>query len=149
MKGIADIFVQELNREGIPAFSGTKEGYFATQEIGVLLDYLRVLDNRKQDIPLAAILMSAFCGLNEQEMAVIRSSEAFEIPFYQAVENYLENGEETVICEKLKHCYGKMNDFREIVPYTPIHELLRSILTQTGYVSLFQQCREARSVRQM
>lgn len=26
-----------------------------------------------------------------------------------------------------------MNDFREIVPYTPIHELLRSILTQTGY----------------
>ena len=133
VKGIADIFVQELNREGIPAFSGTKEGYFATQEIGVLLDYLRVLDNRKQDIPLAAVLMSAFCGLNEQEMAVIRSSEAFEIPFYQAVENYLENGENTVICEKLKHCYGKMNDFREIVPYTPIHELLRSILTQTGY----------------
>ena len=38
VKGIADIFVQELNREGIPAFSGTKEGYFATQEIGVLLD---------------------------------------------------------------------------------------------------------------
>ena len=74
VKGIADIFVQELNREGIPAFSGTKEGYFATQEIGVLLDYLRVLDNRKQDIPLAAVLMSAFCGLNEQEMAVIRSS---------------------------------------------------------------------------
>ena len=133
VKGIADIFVQELNREGIPAFSGTKEGYFATQEIGVLLEYLRVLDNRKQDIPLAAVLMSAFCGLNEQEMAVIRSSEAFEIPFYQAVENYLENGENTVICEKLKHCYGKMNDFREIVPYTPIHELLRSILTQTGY----------------
>ena len=31
VKGIADIFVQELNREGIPAFSGTKEGYFATQ----------------------------------------------------------------------------------------------------------------------
>ena len=55
VKGIADIFVQELNREGIPAFSGTKEGYFATHEIGVLLDYLRVLDNRKQDIPLAAV----------------------------------------------------------------------------------------------
>lgn len=60
VKGIADIFVQELNREGIPAFSGTKEGYFATQEIGVLLDYLRVLDNRKQDIPLAAVLCRPF-----------------------------------------------------------------------------------------
>ena len=132
-KGIADIFVQELNREGIPAFSGTKEGYFATQEIGVLLDYLRILDNRKQDIPLAAVLTSAFCGLSEEEMAVIRSDSEAGIPFYQAVENYVENGSNMVISEKLKSCYGKMNDFREIVPYTPIHELLRNILTQTGY----------------
>ena len=133
MKGTADIFVQELNREGIPAFSGTKEGYFATQEIGVLLDYLRILDNRKQDIPLAAVLTSAFCGLSEEELAVIRSSEKPEIPFYQAVEDYLENGDDIAIREKLTSCYGKMDDFREIVPYTPIHELLRNILIQTGY----------------
>ena len=85
VKGIADIFVRGTESGRNSGISGTKEGYFATQEIGVLLDYLRVLDNRKQDIPLAAVLMSAFCGLNEQEMAVIRSSEAFEIPFYQAV----------------------------------------------------------------
>ena len=133
MKGIADTFVQELNREGIPAFSGTKEGYFATQEIGVLLDYLRILDNRKQDIPLAAVLTSAFCGLSEEELAVIRSSEDSKIPFYQAVEKYLDNGENMVIREKLKNCYGKLDDFRKIVPYTPIHELLRDILTKTGY----------------
>lgn len=132
-KGIADVFVRELNQKGIPAFSGTKEGYFATQEIGVLLDYLRILDNRKQDIPLAAVLTSAFCGLKEEELAVIRSFGKPEIPFYQAVEEYLENGNDTVICEKLESCYRKMNDFRKIVPYTPIHELLRNILTQTGY----------------
>ena len=133
MKGIADVFVQELNREGIPAFSGTKEGYFATQEIGVLLDYLRILDNRKQDIPLAAVLTSAFCGLDGEEMAIIRSSEGTGIPFYQAVESYLEKGENEEIRRKLKALFGKMDEFRKIVPYTPIHELLRKILAQTGY----------------
>lgn len=51
VKGFADVFTEVLNREGIPAYAGTREGYFATQEIGVLLDYLQVLDNRQQDIP--------------------------------------------------------------------------------------------------
>ena len=60
IKGFADVFTEVLNREGIPTYAGTSEGYFQTQEIGVLLDYLRVLDNRRQDIPLAAVLSSAF-----------------------------------------------------------------------------------------
>ena len=55
VKGFADVFTEVLNREGIPAYAGTSEGYFQTQEVGVLLDYLRVLDNRRQDIPLAAV----------------------------------------------------------------------------------------------
>ena len=57
IQGYADVLAEELNREGIPAHTGTKEGYFAAREIGVLLDYLRVLDNRQQDIPLAAVLL--------------------------------------------------------------------------------------------
>ena len=63
--GFADVFTEVLNREGIPAYAGTREGYFATQEIGVLLDYLRVLDNRQQDIPLTAVLASCLGGMTD------------------------------------------------------------------------------------
>ena len=42
IKGFADVFTEVLNREGIPTYAGTSEGYFQTQEIGVLMDYLRV-----------------------------------------------------------------------------------------------------------
>ena len=56
LKGWTDVFTEVLNREGIPTFTGSKEGYFETREIRLLLDYLRVLDNPRQDLPLAAVL---------------------------------------------------------------------------------------------
>lgn len=132
VKGFADIFTEVLNREGIPTYAGTREGYFATQEIGVLLDYLRVLDNRQQDIPLAAVLLSQFGALTEQEVAVIRSTYK-DMPFYQAAELYREEGDECKIRNKLDVCLGLMDGFRKIVPYTPMHELLLKILADTGY----------------
>ena len=132
VKGFADVFTEVLNREGIPTYAGTKEGYFATQEIGVLLDYLRVLDNWQQDIPLAAVLASPFCKLTEQELAKVKS-EYSKMPFYLAVFNYREEGKDEAIRVKLDRCLSQMEAFRERVPYTPMHELLRRILADTGY----------------
>ncbi len=132
IQGFADVFTEVLNREGIPACAGTREGYFAAQEIGVLLDYLRILDNQQQDIPLAAVLASAFGGLTEEELAVVRS-EYKEVPFFQAVSCYSIEGNNPSIQRKLKECLGQMAAFRRIVPYTSIHELLWRILEETGY----------------
>lgn len=91
IKGFADVFTEVLNREGIPTYAGTSEGYFQTQEIGVLLDYLRVLDNRRQDIPLAAVLSSAFAEISDEELAVIRCAYP-DKPFFEALQSteYME-----------------------------------------------------------
>ncbi len=132
VKGFADILTEVLNREGIPAYAGTKEGYFQTQEIGVLLDYLRVLDNVYQDIPLAAVLASPFCGLTEQELAEVKSGYS-GLSFYQAVEKYRIEGKEKTVREKIEKCMAQMERLRERVPYTPMQELLRKILKCTGY----------------
>lgn len=132
VKGFADVFTEVLNKEGIPTYAGTREGYFETQEIGVLLDYLRVLDNEKQDIPLAAVLASLFGGLKEEELAVIKS-EYRELPFYLAVSRYRKEGEDEKIQRKLEKCFGQLEVFRARVPYTPMHELIRKILSDTGY----------------
>lgn len=132
VKGFADVFTEVLNREGIPAYAGTREGYFATQEIGVLLDYLQVLDNRQQDIPLAAVLRSSFGMLTEEELAAI-SLEYKETRFCKAAARYRTEGKVREIRDKLERCLGQMDEFRRIVPYTPMHELLWRILKETGY----------------
>ena len=130
VKGFSDVFSEVLNKEGIPTYAGTKEGYFETQEIGVLLDYLRVLNNRKQDIPLAAVLKSPFLGLSDEEMADIKNRAA-DLPFHEAVSAYASR--EDTAGSRLKECLDRMEQFRRKVPYTPIHELLLMVLKETGY----------------
>ena len=62
IQGTAEVFATVLAREGIPAHVGTREGYFSAQEVSLVLDYLQVLLNRQQDIPLTAVLASPHRG---------------------------------------------------------------------------------------
>ena len=139
VKGWADVVSSILAEEGIPAYIGSTEGYFGTYEISVLLDYLQLLDNQRQDLPLAAVLASPFVGLNPQQLAEIRlaAKEGF---FYKAAEGLAQRaGEEEEEQEKdslayrLRAFYLQLTHFREMVPYTAIHELLQKIIEETGF----------------
>ena len=59
--------MEVLKKEGIPVYAGSSEGYFETREIGVLLDYLRILNNKRQDVPLASVLRSIFGHMTDEE----------------------------------------------------------------------------------
>ena len=72
IQGTAEVFATVLAREGIPAHVGTREGYFSAQEVSLVLDYLQVLLNRQQDIPLTAVIASPIGGLDSEELAKIR-----------------------------------------------------------------------------
>lgn len=132
IRGSAEVFAEVLAKEGIPAHVGTREGYFSAQEVGLVLDYLRVLDNRRQDIPLAAVLASPMGELNSEELARIRGAYPEE-PFHQAVERCRREEEMEEISRKLEKCLGTMDRLRSLVPYTPMHELLQKVLKETGY----------------
>ena len=139
VKGWADVVSSILAEEGIPAYIGSTEGYFGTYEISVLLDYLQLLDNQRQDLPLAAVLASPFVGLNPQQLAEIRlaAKEGF---FYKAAEGLAqrageeeEKEEKDSLAYKLHAFYLQLTHFREMVPYTAIHELLQKIIEETGF----------------
>ena len=68
IRGWAEVFSSVLAEEGIPAYSVSREGYFETYEVSVLLDYLKILDNARQDLPLAAVLTSPFCGWIQESL---------------------------------------------------------------------------------
>lgn len=132
LKGYADVFADVLKTAGIPVYAGTKEGYFDTQEIGVLLDYLRILNNRRQDIPLAAVLKSCFCGLTDEELAVVKGTYR-DNRFHDAVWKYCKEGEASSIRGKLERFFGQLEDFREKSKYMALHELIGHIVDETGY----------------
>lgn len=132
LKGFADVFAKELKKAGIPVYAGAKEGYFETREIGVFLEYLRVLNNQRQDVPLAAVLKSFFGGLTDEELAVIKGTYRKE-RFFKAVMLYRKEGPENKIRRKLNDCMERMERFRKMASYMALHELLERILQETGY----------------
>lgn len=137
IRGWAEVFSSVLGEEGIPAYSVSREGYFETYEVSVLLDYLKILDNVRQDLPLAAVLTSAFGGLDTRELAEIRIAHP-NVPFYEAAVMCAEGDAAEDACMeelrgKLRRFYDQVRYFREKVPYTPIHELLEDIIDKTGY----------------
>lgn len=132
VSGWADTFGSVLTEMGIPNFTGSQSGYFSAAEVRTVLSYLRVLDNPRQDIPLAAALHSPIGGLDEEALAQIRS-EFEEGDFYECCRSYLENGTDAAIKEKLACFFELLERFRARAEYTPVHLLLWEILDETGY----------------
>ena len=165
LSGWADSLVEVLNENGIPAHTVSSTGYFSTVEVQTVLSMLRLLDNPRQDIPMAAVLRSPMAGLTDEELAVLRLEDG-SVTFHEAVlelaEGLYEEGGKKEISDseadseadqkqgrnadgkkenhieitahrKLLEFYKKYKQLRQLVPDTPIHELIEIILRETGY----------------
>lgn len=131
-KGWNEMLSRVLNTAGIPTYTGSEEGYFQTMEIQLMMNYLKILDNPRQDIPFASVLTSVFVGLNTEELAQIQTNQR-GICLYESVLNYLEQGTNTILKEKLEIFLRQYKHFREQVPYTAIHVLLCQLLEESGF----------------
>lgn len=115
----------------IPAHVESNTGYFSSYEIQVILSMLRILDNPLQDISMAAVLASPIVGMDDEELAQIRS--AFKgVSFAQAALSAMA-GEDGYEDEKLKAFALVFERLRGAVADTPIHELLYMMLDETGF----------------
>ena len=132
----ADTFVKVLMQQGIPAITPSKTGYFSTIEIQTVLNMLRIIDNPRQDIPLAAVLHSVIGGFSGEDLAKIKvASDKKE--FYDSILWYVskenEHAEKALV-KHLEQFLEQLEEFRALVPYTPVHELLMTVLERTGYL---------------
>lgn len=97
ISGWAEVFLDGLMSQGIPAYAESQTGYFNTIEIQTILNLLRVIDNPIQDIPLAAVLISPIIGMTSEELAIVKldyknvyGSTTVKNGLYDAVCYYVE-----------------------------------------------------------
>ena len=68
----ASAYLEALRAEGIPASSDRGSSIVSTPEVSLLLSLLRVVDNPRQDIPLAAALAGPLFGFGAEDLARLR-----------------------------------------------------------------------------
>ena len=135
MTGWSDTFSNVLGAYGIPTVTGTSTGYFSAMEIQTILNFLRVLDNQKQDIPLSAVLHSAIGNLDSSEMAMIRAA-CPDMPYHEACVKYQQEGTVPLLCKKLQDFWNLVTELRKAAEYLPIHKLLWEIYDKTSFEQL-------------
>jgi len=131
-KGNADIFANVLTARGIPAAAELSVGFFAAPEIMTMTALLNIVDNPRQDIPLAAVLRSPIVSMSSEEIAMVRASVpegdlytalcgcAPECPGYERAQTFL----------------GMLGRLRRASDYMQIDELISYAFTLTGYYDI-------------
>lgn len=134
-------FKKVLEQQGIPVYITSKTGYFGALEVQELLQFLRVLDNPRQDIPLFGVMQSVFGGFTQEEIAQIRSGgeghSRKRMTLYEALKEVAQSGrtEDTELSQKADTFLQRIDHYRNLTPYTSIRELLQRILDDYDYLN--------------
>ena len=129
----APVFLEELQKADIPAYSSIGSGYFEAVEVQTMLSVLQIIDNPYQDIPLAGALRSPLFKLTAEELSLIRIL-AMDASFYDAV--VLAAGNEEFSFEgrmKLSYFLEKLDQWRNYAREGALADLLWLIYEETGY----------------
>lgn len=157
--GWDETFKAVFEQEGIPAYVSTKTGYFSTSEIQQVMQFLNVLDNPLQDVPLFGVLKSVFGGFADEEIARLRC-EALELSKKQheaaedgGTEKALEEQQhealyeedflytdlqkvaasESRLADKCNSFLKQIEKYRGYTVYMPIRKLLQTLFDEYGY----------------
>ena len=126
MDGTAAKIVEVLRKNSIPAYAADKNGYFNAPEIQTVVNLLKILDNARQDIPLAAVMLSPIGGFSTEFLAQLRISDR-TADLYTLVSNSPD----------CKNFLDKINRWREMAYKLSVPELLNAIYRETGYYDFF------------
>lgn len=148
-------FKKILEQQGIPVYITSKTGYFGALEVQELLQFLRVLDNPRQDIPLFGVMQSVFGGFTQEEIAQISSGgeghSRKRMTLYEALKEVAQSGrtveegeeisagesagEEAELSQKADTFLQRIGHYRDLTPFTSIRDLLQRILDDYDYLN--------------
>ena len=152
-KKVAKEMVDIFSEEGIPSFAVSSDGYYSQVEVETILAMLSVIDNPKQDIPLAAVLHSPMFHFTDEELcslklaygslteALCMSAEAISDGDFCS-ENQCSGKENALqvqsplgrdLWKKWMDFCTKLERYRKLSRNLRVHELLTLLYEETSY----------------
>ncbi len=135
MAGWGQMMRDQLEEAGIPAYMESSAGYFSALEVQTVLNLLRIIDNPRQDIPLAAVMASPAGGFTQEEMARIvgegKRKKKKNPGLYENLKAW--QGRQDPLGEKAGAFLERLGRYREAAVFMPVHQMVLYVLEDTGY----------------
>lgn len=113
---------------GIPSVSDAGRHYLDSVEVLTVLNFLQIIDNPIQDIPLVAVMRSAMFDFSAEELARIR--KCADGRYYYALEAAAADN------KKAAEFLEVLNNLRECAKYMGVDELVWKICFELHYFSI-------------
>ena len=129
-----------LIQSGIPSEGPSEEAFLSNRELLLMENLMRLLDNFRQDIPLAAIMRAAFpeAGFPAQDILDIylyAGETGMQSDFFhEKVLYFRENGPDIPLREKVRKFCDWIDSLRSRSMYLRVSELIEQIYVETGYL---------------
>jgi ATP-dependent helicase/nuclease subunit A len=144
-------FLKILRSAGIPVSCEATVGYFEATEITDMLCLLKVLDNPRRDIEIAAVLRSPLFNFTDNDLAKIRLSSnvarasspckhghdgrATGAGFYDCVLKFSQSKDNPDLAGKIQNTLAVLDDWRTIARRGNLASLIWHIYRRTGFLS--------------
>ncbi len=129
-KDSAGIFLEALERYGIPALAQARKGFLTSREISAVLAVLEVVDNPLQDIELVAALRSPIFSYSFDEITKLRLVDR-KAPLFANLTKQAEEGE-----QRARGVLAILSELRRKASVLTSDELIMELLDRSGLESV-------------
>ncbi len=125
--------MRAFSQHNVPLYLTDVQNYFQTFELTMIMNYLRLIDNPDQDIPLASVLRSPLWHFSEADLATIRIKTK-NSSFYEAIASYAL--EDNPLGYRCKRFLNQLDAFRSFAVKHRISELIWQVYQETNLLEI-------------
>ncbi|MBO7667188.1 MAG: hypothetical protein J6T26_01875, partial [Firmicutes bacterium] len=128
-----EVIAAALAQAGIPAIATGGSAFAESPEVELALDLLRLIDNPRQDIPLAAVLRSPLFGLSHDQLVDIRLLDK-KADLWQALRLAPDSG---LPCGgRVRSFLDQLTAWRRLAAESGVDQLLLQVYNDTSLMGL-------------
>jgi ATP-dependent helicase/nuclease subunit A len=135
------VYEEVFRRHGIPCVSAGGRGYLKTEEVGLALDLLTVIDNPYNDLSLFKVMMSPMYGFAAEEIAAVRGNR--NLPLYSDVLAAGRGSPDS----RLAAFLATVTRYRRIADVCSVSELIAVINGEGAFLPLLTDGHKVANVR--
>lgn len=119
-----------FDKVGIPYRAEGFDGEISNEDLDKINNYLRTIDNYKQDRCLAGSMLSPFGGFTEKELSEIRKQNYKKYYFHEALALY-----DGALNDKISRFFERLKEYKKLSALVDVPTLIGKIMTDSGYLT--------------
>lgn len=129
--GVAEKVEKTLKENGIPVYANNRTSFYETDEIKLIISFLKILDNELDDISLASVMYSKIGMFTLDDLVIIRNWKK-DGYFYEALIKYEEHCKDKILYNKIESFLELIKEFKIYTNTYSLAEVIVLLYNRTG-----------------